>query len=166
MKVVGQVIFGSMLIGVVAAIDKIIVARRDTIVRGGRRLQTILNIPPCLSAISDTPPGIAEEALRRGSERAVFSLILYHCVFAAIVSSGKLRGLRALAFEIIGTTCIAVLIWYYFILERRRSDCGGGATNIRPDEGSQEKAYGSRHAGTDTGLQKSIQSIIDMPVCL
>ncbi|RYC61787.1 hypothetical protein CHU98_g4441 [Xylaria longipes] len=66
--VIGSALWKGVMLGIVAAVDKLVVQRRAAIVPKVRRLQSILKIPLCLSVVSDTAPGVTDKSLRFGTE--------------------------------------------------------------------------------------------------
>lgn len=134
-------------VGIVVAIDKFVVRRRDAIVRGVRRLQAILSIPPCLSLVSDTAPGITDETLRFGTEMNVYLGMVWHFLFLAVVVAGKVKSLWGLVTGLVVPACFIISVWFYFIRARWAFDRG-------------ERDEFEKGSGENPGLQRSIAGVL------
>ncbi|GAW21434.1 hypothetical protein ANO14919_109530 [Xylariales sp. No.14919] len=111
-------------VAIVVATDKFVVRRRDAIVQTVRRLQATFNIPPCLSVVSDTAPGITDESLRHGTEMAVFFGIGSLALFVAVAVVGQAKSLWGLVAATVIPACATIFVWIYLICARHRFDQG------------------------------------------
>lgn len=72
-------------------------------------------IPPCLSVVSDTAPGITDESLRLGTEMTVFFGSGSFALFVAVTIVGKAKRLWGLVVGIVIPACVTISVWIYFI---------------------------------------------------
>ncbi|TGJ88233.1 hypothetical protein E0Z10_g565 [Xylaria hypoxylon] len=142
-----HILYQGVAVGIVVAIDKFVVRRRDAIVRTVRRLQATLSIPPCLSVVSDTAPGVTDESLRHGTELAVFLGLGSHVLFIAVAMTGKVKSLWGLVAGVVVPACVTISVWIYFICARQRFD-GGERDTL--DKGN----------GDNPGLRRSIGGML------
>ncbi|KAI1293906.1 hypothetical protein F5Y03DRAFT_328565 [Xylaria venustula] len=142
-----EILCRGLSVGIVVAIDKLVVQRRAAIVRTVRRLQTTLHIPPCLSVVSDTAPGITDESLRLGTEMAVFLGAASLSLLAVTVMIGKGESFWRLVVAIAFPICVTISIWIYFIRARCRFDQGERDTFENRDK-------------NNPGLQRSIGGVL------
>ncbi|KAI1739480.1 hypothetical protein F4680DRAFT_448858 [Xylaria scruposa] len=119
-----QILCHGVGVAIVIVIDKLVVRRRDGIVRIVRRVQATLRIPPCLSVVSDIDPGITDEALRCGTELAVFLGLGSLILFIVVLMVGKLKTPRGFIAGIVAPAFITISVWIYFIRARKRFDQG------------------------------------------
>ncbi|RYC53988.1 hypothetical protein CHU98_g12221 [Xylaria longipes] len=110
-----EILCRGLCVGIIVAIDKFVVRRRDAIVQTVRRLQATLHIPPYLSVVSKTAPGITDESLRHGTEMAVLFGIGSLAIFAVLVIIGKAKSLWRLVAAIV----IPVLSYTRSLVVRR-----------------------------------------------
>ncbi|KAI1158453.1 hypothetical protein F5B18DRAFT_87496 [Nemania serpens] len=118
------IVYQSMCVGIIVAIDKFVVRRRDAIVQTVRRLQAILRIPSCLSVVSDTAPGITDESLRFGTELSVFLGIMSHVLFVSVVVAGKVKSPLGLITGIVIPAFVTIFVWIDLIRARQAFDRG------------------------------------------
>ncbi|KAI0967325.1 hypothetical protein F4678DRAFT_249152 [Xylaria arbuscula] len=142
-----EILYRGLSVGIVVAIDRFVVRRRDTIVPTVRRLQVILHIPLCLSVVSDTAPGITDESLRRGTEMAVFLGMGSLSLLAVTVIIGKGESLWRLVVAIAFPVCVTISIWIYLIRARSRFDRG-------------ERDTFENRSKNNPGLQRSIGGVL------
>ncbi|KAI1358835.1 hypothetical protein F5Y08DRAFT_350405 [Xylaria arbuscula] len=110
-------------VGIVVAIDKFVVQRRDTIVPIVRRLQAALHIPHCLSVVSDTAPGITNDSLRWGTLMAV-AFGIPSTTLAVSVVFWKGESLSGLVVAVVVQVLCIIFVWGYFMRARYRFDQG------------------------------------------
>ncbi|KAI0186066.1 hypothetical protein EV127DRAFT_501785 [Xylaria flabelliformis] len=117
-----QFLWQGISVGIVIAIDKYVVRRRDSIVQTVRRLQATLSIPPCLSVVSDTAPGVTDQSLRNSTELIVFFGLSSLALFVIVVIIGKVKSLWGLFAGVVIPACVTIFVWTYLICARRRFD--------------------------------------------
>ncbi|KAH9995328.1 hypothetical protein F4779DRAFT_636653 [Xylariaceae sp. FL0662B] len=152
-KLFSFVLWKCMGVGIVVAVDKFVVQRRDAIVRRVRQLQAILNIPPCLSVVGDTAPGVTDESLRFGAEMTAFLGLASLGIFGVVAVLGKVKSLWGFITGIVVPVCVMTMIWIYFISARRRFDQG-------------ERDTYAEGTGENQGLRRSINSVLQDPGCI
>ncbi|KAI0506271.1 hypothetical protein F5B22DRAFT_650829 [Xylaria bambusicola] len=137
------ILYRGLSVGIVIAIDKFVVQRRDAVVRTVRRLQATLHIPTCLSLVSDTAPGITDESLRIGAEITIFSGIASLALLAVVPLAGITERFWWLVAAIVVSVCLTISVWIYFICARNRFDRG-------------ERDIFENRSGNNPGLRRSI----------
>ncbi|TRX88209.1 hypothetical protein FHL15_010898 [Xylaria flabelliformis] len=128
-----QILCQGIGVGIIIAIDKYVVRRRDSIVQTVRRLQATLRIPPCLAVVSDTAPGVTDQSLRYVTELAVFFGLSSLALFVVVVMIGKAKSLWGLVAGVVVPACVTIFIWTYLICTRRRFDRGERDTFDKED---------------------------------
>ncbi|KAI1112323.1 hypothetical protein F5Y14DRAFT_453147 [Nemania sp. NC0429] len=109
---------------ILVMVDKLVVRRRDAVVRSLRRLQAALHLPTGLHVVSDTEPGITNQTLRLGAELVVFNGICSFGIFAIAEAVWKVKSVWAHVAAIAIPACMTAAVWIYFICARRRFDRG------------------------------------------
>lgn len=138
-------------VGIVVAIDRLVVRRRHAIVRIVHRLQAILSIPACLSLVSETAPGITDESLRRGIELAAYLAFISPFPFIVLAVAGKGKSLWGLVAGIAGPACAIISVWIYFIRARQAFDRGKRDALVKG-------------GGDNPGLRRSIACVMGVPL--
>lgn len=71
-KLLFKFVFRCMWTAVIIIIDRQIVARRDLVIRCGRRTQGFLHVPQCLRVFADTDLGMLDGDIRIAAELLFF----------------------------------------------------------------------------------------------
>ncbi len=124
------------MVGIIVAVDKLVIQRRSAIVKTVRQLQAILNTPPRLSVVSDiTESDFTDESLRFGADLDAYFMLTSLPMLGLAAGLGKIKSPLGFVSGIILPAC-SMVIWIYFILARRHFD--QGARNTYGEEGSGE----------------------------
>lgn len=122
--VCGQIILRGLITAVVLVVDKLIVQRRELVIKRGRQMQRMLHIPECLTVFTEVDPGMPDSDIRMAGS---FLGVPY---FVALMVSLAAIRLRASPWSRwIWTWCIAVpfcmtiLVWLWLIMSKRKRLC-------------------------------------------
>lgn len=117
-----EVIFRTLVAGVLLFIDRQVVERRDIIIRWGRRTQHALRVPRCLRAFTDTDPGMLDREIRFAAQIAFGSGLAMNCGLLIFIlePEGKTRNIICLVLVVVYPAVAALVTWLALVLARRR----------------------------------------------
>ncbi|KAI1354187.1 hypothetical protein F5Y01DRAFT_321841 [Xylaria sp. FL0043] len=112
-----QIIMRSVAFAMVVFADRLIVQRRELIVRIGRRLQTIIHLPQCLCAFTAHDPGISKRSLRNSCFLIMFSLTISSVMALAICFGGP--GALIIGLSIMNPIVCSLIVWIVLAITKQ-----------------------------------------------
>jgi len=103
--------------------DRQIIARRELIIRWGRRAQNTLRVPHCLRIFADTEPGMLDGDIRGATVMALgtgASINIGLLALFLVKPADKLRNWLCFGLLVIYPVGMILVEWFALVLSRRR----------------------------------------------
>lgn len=174
----GRVLVRCLLAGVNLFFDWLVMRRKESIVRNGRRIQGFLHIPERLQIFAKTDPGMGDEQLRMSSHVLTLTWLLQ---ISSLVGALGCRKVWCLVFLIPGVilpSCVVSTLYPWLVVSRRNLDAipprsiEDGSLPNPSDEPSSTKSETERDRPTAlddsreerAGTPQPVLSLVSSPV--
>ncbi|KAI6084140.1 hypothetical protein F4821DRAFT_177838 [Hypoxylon rubiginosum] len=123
----GQICVRLSFLGLATAmlhiVDKLIVQRRELVIRLGRQAQRILHVPECLRVFSDEEPGMLDGDIRMAGTCLIISYLIATTPFlVATLLGASLWGPGTWTLGIANPLCVSIVVLVELIKSKRKRE--------------------------------------------
>lgn len=116
----GQVLLRCFLTGVIPFFDWLVMRRKESIIRNGRRIQEFLHLPECLQIFAKNDPGMRDRQLQRSSHVLAFIWLFQVSGLLAALGTGKVWSLVVLIPGVVIPFCLFSILYLWLVTSRRK----------------------------------------------